>query len=196
MLPRFFCCVCPGGGTGNSCFRKMRCSNCGWNNPDDADKCQKCNQPLVKEVESPFKSSDGGLDEMLKCSNCGYVISSNVQKCPYCGVALNTQNDDSNDVNQVNLSSSPEISKTIPLTGSVENRGRMTVADINVVKDAASEHPETLKDTISENRKKHAYEFECMDDENHGCIGILSDTELQISAGEVILLSGLRYRKL
>ncbi len=24
----------------------MRCNNCGWDNPDSLDRCQKCNQPL------------------------------------------------------------------------------------------------------------------------------------------------------
>lgn len=24
----------------------MRCINCGWNNPDNVDRCQKCNQPM------------------------------------------------------------------------------------------------------------------------------------------------------
>ena len=174
----------------------MRCSNCGWNNPDGVDKCQKCNQPLAKEVESPSKSSDGGLDEMLKCSNCGYVISSDMQKCPYCGVALNAQSDASSDVKQESSSSGTEISKTIPLTGSVENRGRRTVADINVIKEDVSANPEPLNGTVSETQKKHTYEFECIDDDNHGCIEIISDIELNISAGEMILLAGLRYRKL
>lgn len=37
----------------------MRCSNCGWNNPDGIDTCQKCNQPLVF---SPIQPSNNAFN--------------------------------------------------------------------------------------------------------------------------------------
>jgi len=37
----------------------MRCINCGWNNPDGLQRCQKCNQPLpvLPKVEEVSESS-------------------------------------------------------------------------------------------------------------------------------------------
>ena len=37
----------------------MRCINCGWNNPDGLNRCQKCNQPLpVVPVAEERKSAE------------------------------------------------------------------------------------------------------------------------------------------
>ena len=47
----------------------MRCINCGWNNPDGLQRCQKCNQPLpvlpkveeVSEASRPVKPAKEDL---------------------------------------------------------------------------------------------------------------------------------------
>ncbi len=33
----------------------MRCSNCGWDNPDQNTKCEKCDAPLENELISKLK---------------------------------------------------------------------------------------------------------------------------------------------
>ena len=46
----------------------MRCNNCGWENPDGSQKCEKCNATLLH-----FK----------QCLR-GHFYSADLEKCPYC----------------------------------------------------------------------------------------------------------------
>jgi len=95
----------------------MRCSNCGWANPDGQERCQKCNQELdyslaelssaeVASAESedstePSEASVGakinGSEETISavegasfsgCSQCGYPVTKGVAECPMCGCAI------------------------------------------------------------------------------------------------------------
>ena len=67
----------------------MRCKNCGWENPINNAKCEKCNAPLTDcstgepndsscEKYEPKKTSNG-------CPKCGYPVREAEKSCPRCG---------------------------------------------------------------------------------------------------------------
>lgn len=90
----------------------MRCNNCGWDNPDGALKCTKCNAPLDGSMANNYQSMNqepvssanmlkktvrevGGnvsspSDEM-NCPRCGYPIAEGMRICPQCGSSINAQ---------------------------------------------------------------------------------------------------------
>ena len=90
----------------------MRCDNCGWNNPDNLEKCQKCNQdlrPVIAEVqkinepeaiEQPsapkvFKETTLDAERFMAannkavkpsvCPECCYPLMPDTDVCPNCG---------------------------------------------------------------------------------------------------------------
>ena len=83
----------------------MRCMNCGWENPENLVKCEKCNSPLGHHPES---KSEPARDPILKgtiseqqvfaepefdkkgsvCPECGYPLRPDVKNCPNCGYDL------------------------------------------------------------------------------------------------------------
>lgn len=85
----------------------MRCYNCGWNNPDNLTKCEKCNQPLIPETASsaiaaesadhaqnnlnktvivtPGKDGPASYQESDLCPKCHYPLSAGQRFCPNCG---------------------------------------------------------------------------------------------------------------
>ena len=93
----------------------MRCRNCGWDNPANNTKCEKCNQQLSGN-ETHYQESipDRGADidfnpkktvnenvvfsmqqnpEALtrkenQCVSCGYPILAEMNSCPNCGKTL------------------------------------------------------------------------------------------------------------
>ena len=87
----------------------MRCKNCGWDNPDENVKCEKCNAPMndyTKNERSPsFGNAAGeyrpqativGTDAgdfnpratVLGCVSCGYPVRISDEECPNCGSPL------------------------------------------------------------------------------------------------------------
>lgn len=88
----------------------MRCYNCGWNNPDNLTKCEKCNQPLIPETSSnaiaaesadyaqnnlnktvivtpgsPVVGNPENFQESDLCPKCHYPLSAGQRFCPNCG---------------------------------------------------------------------------------------------------------------
>ena len=79
----------------------MRCKNCGWENPDNLTRCEKCNSPLdgssvnAAPVDVPqqsygktvceaavFPESPAGGSNV--CPQCGYPMRPGVVVCPNC----------------------------------------------------------------------------------------------------------------
>jgi len=105
----------------------MRCDNCGWNNPDGLEKCQKCNQTLMRPqpkaeekafspvTPSPFKATvvdagkfaDGhkGEKQIVNCVRCGYPLLPDTSYCPNCGSKTSAVKDD--------VPAVPELKKTM-----------------------------------------------------------------------------------
>ena len=90
----------------------MRCDNCGWNNPEGIEKCQKCNQVLQPVIEQPafvpetkvspmpandmsykattidagkFANSNVKEIKTIECPKCSYPLTGGTDICPNCG---------------------------------------------------------------------------------------------------------------
>ena len=87
----------------------MRCNNCGWINPDDLTKCQKCNQPLVAERIVVEKSER----DIQKCPECGYPVSEDSSKCPNCGYPVHKYKEASGSIDP--MARKTQIISTIPM---------------------------------------------------------------------------------
>lgn len=53
----------------------MRCYNCGWDNPDTVQRCEKCHVPII--------SNNLGKTEWKKCP-AGHYYDASLDACPYC----------------------------------------------------------------------------------------------------------------
>ena len=79
----------------------MRCKNCGWENPDNLTRCEKCNTPLegasfsAAHVAAPQQSFNKTVNEAVVfpdapigganvCPKCGYPMRLGVNVCPNC----------------------------------------------------------------------------------------------------------------
>ena len=89
----------------------MRCMNCGWENPDNLQKCEKCNSPLESNMAHESSSLPapeqresirGTISEQQvfagtastnrddkSCSKCEYPLRDGMHHCPNCGEDLN-----------------------------------------------------------------------------------------------------------
>ena len=72
----------------------MRCENCGWDNPNENSKCEKCGAQLGKSTmketaqQTTQNFSDGGFDPkktVKGCPECGYMVRPGESQCPQCG---------------------------------------------------------------------------------------------------------------
>lgn len=101
----------------------MRCMNCGWENPDNLQKCEKCNSPLESHMaqvssfhhasehnsalkgtiseQQVFPSSAPTSGESTCCPKCGYPLRDNMHHCPNCGVEIHSRNSGTNPYNEV-----------------------------------------------------------------------------------------------
>lgn len=79
----------------------MRCKNCGWENPDNLTRCEKCNTPLEgvsynaaptaapqqnfnKTVNEAAVFPDAPVGGANVCPQCGYPMRPGVSVCPNC----------------------------------------------------------------------------------------------------------------
>ncbi|MDR0796496.1 MAG: zinc ribbon domain-containing protein [Tannerella sp.] len=65
----------------------MRCKNCGWENPANNAKCEKCNASLSGLMEPEENVSSRRLAPMKTakgCPECGYPIRDVEKSCPHC----------------------------------------------------------------------------------------------------------------
>ena len=78
----------------------MRCKNCGWENPDNLTRCEKCNTPLdgasfnAAPAVAPQQNYNKTVNEAVvfpetpgganMCPQCGYPMRPGVTVCPNC----------------------------------------------------------------------------------------------------------------
>jgi len=67
----------------------MRCKNCGWENPDENLKCEKCRSSLgsMNDLISIKQQSTASFDvrkTLAGCPYCGYPLRPSDQRCPNC----------------------------------------------------------------------------------------------------------------
>ncbi|MDD3877273.1 MAG: zinc ribbon domain-containing protein [Bacteroidales bacterium] len=77
----------------------MRCNNCGYDNPSNKMRCDKCNAPLHGSMVNPnpgeLQDTSGGLSGTIKgnqvdaapwdCPKCGRPVIPGSTACNYCG---------------------------------------------------------------------------------------------------------------
>ena len=83
----------------------MRCNNCGWENPDQNSKCEKCNTPLQNDLSrqaaQPVRNLNKTVAESAAfpetkdkdahlCAECGYPLREGARVCPNCGYGVTT----------------------------------------------------------------------------------------------------------
>jgi len=63
----------------------MRCKNCGWNNPEDQTKCEKCKTSLSGLSENVPVEGGAPKKTIEGCPQCGYPLKRAEKSCPQCG---------------------------------------------------------------------------------------------------------------
>lgn len=89
----------------------MRCKNCGWENPNGLNKCEKCHSQLTmngledkptNQVSERMKSTvaenvifeDKAQNPVpITCPQCGYPVSNHFSYCPNCNHKLTEKNE-------------------------------------------------------------------------------------------------------
>jgi hypothetical protein len=72
----------------------MRCKNCGWENPYESSKCEKCGAALSESANEsvsakyPTESFDP-RKTAIGCPKCGYPVRPTDEHCPNCDFVLN-----------------------------------------------------------------------------------------------------------
>ena len=106
----------------------MRCMNCGWENPDNIQRCEKCNSPLETNsghqspspiAAAPVEVLHGTVSEQQifadpaptnredkSCPKCGYPLRDGMHHCPNCGEDLTAE--------KAKESSAKEVHKVAP----------------------------------------------------------------------------------
>lgn len=203
----------------------MRCNNCGWNNPEGATKCAKCNQildPKSSAWEWP-SYSNGSLkendDTFIVCEKCGYQLADNVSVCPECGYQRNSkktqvlQHQGSQNSNKETVVDHSTIiqEKTSPkatqfdATPSEEKRNpRATVVvDNTETGTELTSQPESTEEKITEESYSYkllAIDRPVIDTKSNavsplGVIELKSSIKLDWELNDIVLIGGLRFAR-
>lgn len=170
----------------------MRCSNCGWTNPDGVIRCEKCNQPLAASHPVVAFSNNGNV-----CPNCGNSVRAGEDRCPQCGYMLSS-------IQHSSVSDNPN-NRATTMAGPVNNPdGRATVMAVPMSNDGtratvmatpsyAPKPMMAMPVTSQPSPASCCIRLSCMDDASHAEITIQSAKSLAMHPGEIILIAGLRY---
>lgn len=166
-----------------------RCINCGWLNPDDAARCEKCcddsfeledqslEEPVASHQEPEVSSVDSGkkvlsatiidvssvIDDntVSQCPKCRYPIAGYVEYCPNCGATIRNT-----------LASSPVYNERVPDKQHVSSR-----LDL---KATVSEIPEEMM------RKSEMFILTPIDAQD--------EAPIEMSVGDIVFINGRHYR--
>ena len=81
----------------------MRCKNCGWENPANNLKCEKCNASLAAGLINKAAPENSSPEESERnvtkqgCPDCGYPMRELKKTCPNCGRQFDKEEDQSAD---------------------------------------------------------------------------------------------------
>ncbi len=141
----------------------IRCDHCGWsNNPEDATRCQKCNQELIVPIQAQSLDMLETVkmnDCLSECKKCGYPISAEVSVCPNCGFSVQPVRDASHKpkseaagamkatVRDISVPSQSVLKKTIPLGGRSHSSHEKSVGSVEQEQQARKVRPfnETIR---------------------------------------------------
>lgn len=144
----------------------MRCSNCGWNNPDGIDTCQKCNQPLVF---SPIQPSNNAFNPRAT------MMEFHPSDIDPRATMIDTQ--------QSNIN--PRATMV-----DIHQQDCNPCATIVDVQHAGYNPRATMLDPVSSEKRITLF---CIDDTNKGEIQIIS-TDLVFVPGEIVFIKNMRYQ--
>lgn len=166
----------------------MRCKNCGWTNPDNAERCEKCNRPLITSTVS---SSAPAVQPRQQ----GFKADPSNQRTRYDASGSTPQPSDYGQRPQPNTDNKSTQLYVTPQTGPDATETPANCPDCG--------YPLTPGTTICPNCQKKfgaaeqpavETELSCMDNAEHTLIKISSPQQIGLKPGEIILIAGLRYQ--
>lgn len=161
----------------------IKCNNCGWNNPDGAVSCQKCNSPLAVVGTQTAYNPRATVADVNPRATMADVN-------PRATVA---------DVNpratMAEVNPRATVAEVNPRATVAEVNPRATVAEVNPRATVADFNPRA---TVCEAPIASAKEYKllCLDDRMGNIITLTSQSPLSLIDGEIVLLGGLRYKVL
>lgn len=200
----------------------VRCDHCGWsNNPDGAQKCQKCNQELVYHPSVP---SGGNVTEVRKpmaesCPKCGYPLSPEISFCPNCGTSVGAASSQAADSSM--KKTMRDVSSDIRKGGyDVQADMKQTMRDVpseterQILKATPTEQPTSQNQASFRLRPVDivtseafafgtdtdaAFEFEdgkwfITDKSGTGSAYVCASRRIALQKGDVVLIGGRRYK--
>lgn len=181
----------------------MRCTNCGWDNPNGVDRCQKCGQHLETADSQPQLQNTASITETTDdaeqvCPSCGYPLAVGVATCPMCGTSISNHLQQSSGKETVIMNRTPVSGKeTVIFDRPSESCKETVILDRvqqptreTVILNKASQ-PDSGNAAVSE---ENEVRLVCMDDGLQSEIKIVSAKNLQLHAGTIILIGELRYK--
>ncbi|MDR2232668.1 MAG: zinc ribbon domain-containing protein [Tannerella sp.] len=63
----------------------MRCKTCGWVNPENQTRCEKCKTPLSFQAENAVAEGIALNNTVEGCPECGFPLKRPEKSCPQCG---------------------------------------------------------------------------------------------------------------
>ena len=196
----------------------IRCNNCGYENPPHLTRCKKCNQPLF-QIENLIEEQtatccDCGYPLALGtdvCPNCGKVIGS-VQSTEEITEKIDTRQTTAIDSSQLikeecsQLRDMSTIDKPIysgktvvdngPKKGEEQFRERFrrhTVADFSS-KTTRVENSKSFDEHTDQDGTRREFVLECIDDDFVNTIRLISNFQLTLIRGDILLIAGQRYK--
>lgn len=166
----------------------MRCKNCGWMNPDTAERCEKCNRPLLRAPQQPA------------CATTPSTQNVAANKATRMDIGMSETNYSANAVKgdaeckATRVYTAPQVEPQVPaveVPGACPSCGYPLASGTKVCPMCKTPIGEQ---NVSSSASSFNMTLTCMDDEEHSVITLSAQKQLSIQREDVILLGGLRYK--
>ena len=169
---------------------EKQCPHCGYPITDSTTVCPACKKPIVDNAKSQQHRSqlqDSQKTVILdEINNEAKESQSAISK----QTVLEKQSQAVVDEKESQPSPKIDLKKTVCDFSKSEEINALQSSDVN---DTVEDEPQ--RQSNDEEQPEYRYLFECMDSDEHDEIALVSKSELLLSDSEVILISGLRFRK-
>jgi hypothetical protein len=171
------------------------CPNCGYAISEGTVICPIC--------KTEIKKADDGIQSVPDFENTQKTVMMDASK----GNSNNQQIDVKHtvvDVQPVHSTEEPAQSPKVDLKKTVCDFSRVEGKEEKKAPEPESKNVVTKKEQIIETEQhelsaeeqQFSYDFECMDSDEHDKIALVSKSELLLKEDEVILIAGLRFRRI